>query len=113
MTKQKLKVYPDIICLEMDSPEGIGWWYSGVSLAFTPINVRHIRKVKYVILEGTRKPLLVVMLPIDGQERMAAINLPRSDTNALKEKGMWHPDIKAPYSEIIYTPTPKRKTYHP
>lgn len=113
MNEQKLKVYPNIVCLEMYSPEGSGWWYSGGNLAFTPIHVKDIRKVRYVILEGTRKPLLVVILNIHGQERMSAINLVRSDTNALKERGLWHPNVKAPYSEIVYTPVPERKTYRP
>jgi hypothetical protein len=113
MTTQKLKVYENIICLEMETPESAGWWYMGGSLVYTPVHIDDVKKVRYVILEGTRKPLLVVVTKIGGLERMAAINLPRSDTKALQRKGFWHERIKDPYEEITYSPTPQRKTYRP
>lgn len=110
MTEQKVKVYKDIICLETYTPEGVGWWYAGGNLAFTPVHIRDIPQVKYVTLQGTRRPVLVVVLPKQG---MVAINLPRSDTNALQACGLWHPSIQPPYANITYSPTPDKRTYKP
>ncbi len=113
MNTQKVKIYKDIICLEMQSPESVGWWYTGTNLAYTPIHVSEIRRIKRVILEGNRKRVIVAIIKVKGEERMAAINLVRSDTNALKLRKLWFEDIQQPYQNIIYSPLPNKKTYQP
>ena len=104
--ENKAKVYRGIVCLEIPSAYGNRWWYQGGSLSYTPVLVSEVRAVSKATLEGSRKKVLVVALKIGNTERLIAVNLPRSDIEALKARRLWPANMPEPFDSYSYTDWP-------
>jgi hypothetical protein len=102
----KAKVYKDIICLEVASPEGPRWWFQTPALAYTPYHVDRIRRLVWGTLSGSARQVLAVPVQQGGKEVLVAINLPRSDIAALKRKGLVPEGYQLPTRTDTYTPWP-------
>lgn len=104
----KFKIYQDIVCLEMDTPQNIGakYWDQGYGLAYTPVHLREIKKVRYGIVRGMGESAGRRVLAAWYQGRWVAINLPRSDVPSLKLRNLFPQDLPEPYTQVFYTPLP-------
>ena len=104
MVAPKFKIYKGVICLEMPSRTGGIWWYQGMGLGFTPWKIEGITQIKYTRLHGAGhtagRETMVAHIPIAGVMQWVAVNLPRSDIPALKQRGLWHESIEAPYDSV-------------
>lgn len=104
----KFRIYKDVICLETDTPQNVGarFWDQGFGLAFTPVNIREITKVRYGIVRGSGDTAGRRVLAANVQGQWIAINMPRSDIPALQQRGFWPQDITPPYDSVHYTQLP-------
>lgn len=98
----KLNVYEGIACLEVPSDHGHLWWYQGARLAFSPLRVAAVPQV--VVAQRGVRTLWAVPLELPTGITLVALNLPRTDTRALKRRGLLPPDIPDP--EGPYAPWP-------
>lgn len=109
MSAAKFRIYEGIVCVEMPSRTGHMWWDQGYQLGYTPLPVQRIGKIQYGVLHGNRRPVLAAHIMTGGGMQWVAVNLPRSDTFALKSRGLWSAEIEEPYSEKPkYTPWPEK-----
>ena len=109
MSQAKFRIYQGIICLEMPSRTGHLWWDQGYQLGYTPYPAIQVDRVQYGVLHGNRRPVLAAQITTAGGRQWVAVNLPRSDVFALKQRGLWHADMVAPYNEKPnYTPWPEK-----
>src|SRR5690606_14999398 len=61
-----LKVYKDIICLEVPTPHGPKWWWQSGNLAYTPCHISLIQEVKQATVSN-KGNMLTVPVRIDGR----------------------------------------------
>ncbi|MBI1363246.1 MAG: hypothetical protein GC134_04620 [Proteobacteria bacterium] len=102
----KAKVYKDIICLEVASPEGGKWWFQTPSLSYTPYHVDRIQRLVWGKMTGSSREVLAVPVQKGAQEVLVAVNLPRSDLAALKRRKLIPAGYPVPDRENAYTPWP-------
>jgi len=92
-----LKVYKDIICLEVPTPHGPKWWWQSGNLAYTPCHISLIQEVKQATVSN-KGNMLTVPVRIDGRTVLVAINVARSDIAALENYN------RIPRGSVRYTP---------
>jgi len=105
----KFKIYQHVVCLEMKSPIGGKFWHQGLQLGYTPVLLRHLRRVKYGLLQGSGTDAGRWVLATWYENQWVAINLPRSDIAGLQQAGLWPQNLATPYDTLAaYTPLPVR-----
>jgi len=102
----KVKIYKGVVCLEIPSAYGGKWWYQGGTLAYTPVLAEEVYAMRHGTLRDSRRDVLVVAIKIGGEEKLVAINLPRTDIDALKRRGLWPNAMEKPYKSIHYSEWP-------
>lgn len=103
----KAKVYKGVACLEINSPDGGKWWYQGGTLAYTPVLISEMSKLRYAVVQGSRKEVLAAPLRIGNQEHLVVLNLPRTDIIELQARGLWPSGLQAPHQTTQYAPWPE------
>lgn len=85
----QFRVYRNIICLEMEHPQGrvVGnkWWDQGFELNFTPYDIHRVEGVRFGLIQGSTREVLAAR--IKEQTGWVVINLARSDLPAMADKG--------------------------
>jgi len=102
----KAKVYKDIICLEVYSPEGARWWLQTPTLSYTPYHVDRIVRMASGVIRGSSRPVLAVQVRQGGEDVLVAVNIARSDIAALKRKRLVPASYTLPERVDTYTPWP-------
>ncbi len=101
----KLKIYEGIACLEIESSLGHLWWYQPGKLAYTPVEIKDIKRL--VVGKTGRRDVLAVPIQLGSQKTMVALNMPRTDVWTLKQLGLLPPNYKVPAEKPAYTPWPE------
>jgi hypothetical protein len=102
----KAKVYKDIVCLEVASPDGGKWWFQTQALAYTPYHVDRVTRLVAGTLTGSSRSVLAVQIKQEGHDILVAINIPRTDVVALKRKKLVPSSYPLPDRVDVYTPWP-------
>lgn len=100
-----LKVYKDIICLEIHTPHGGKWWWQSGNLAYTPCHISLVREVQSTATTHKGK-VLAVPVRINGRTVLVAVNVPRSDMAALEHYGRIEKGSVRYTPPASYTPWP-------
>lgn len=103
MSKQK--IYKGVACLEATAPGGERWWYQPGKLAYAPIRIDDIKRI--VAGRVGVKRVLAVPVQWGSRRTMVALNLPRTDLWALRERGLLPASYKLPEQPPAYNKWPE------
>lgn len=102
----KVKIYKDLICLEVESRVGAKFWYQTPNISFTPFPIREVKSLGMGILHGAGRR--VITAEVSGHR--IVVNLARTDCLSLQVRGMWHSSFPLPPHAIertVYSERPQ------